>query len=229
MIRLTKQTQRTAPNQREKLELIGAFLLAQVRQRFLTNGLSGSVPWPQRVVKDWGYDNGTPTFNGVSGRRFGSFHVRYPDDHSVELYSDDVGAHLDEYGTVSKGGRYPDIVPTKSKALFIPITDRAKTAHKFTGPEAAFVRSSGGLEKMSGAIRASKTAGVYMPLIPGKLIDGRLHIRDDDGDWIPGVPDFIFLKRVGRTPRPALPTSPPEKAAQTQYVAQVFRVGDSNG
>lgn len=203
---------------------LGFLLVQQVKARFASRGRSGGILWPEKASKSWGYDDGRAVLTGRTNVLLDSFKTRI-EKTTITLYSDAPYAHVHQLGTQGKGGVLPTIRPRQAKALFIPITDRAKQSQRFSGSHAVFIRKTYGMDKDTGPVRLAMTgtkvkrlSGLTSQLRQGRVKDGRLEVRDADGDWVRGVPDFIFLKKVDIPPRPMLPTSPNEQREQTDFI-----------
>lgn len=193
----------------KKMTLIGMLLLQQVKDRFKTRGGSGGSPWPARMFKTQNH-----ALMNKTGALLRSFKISTT-DHSVTVSSNLIYARLHQLGTVGKGGTLPTIRPRKAKALFIPLTDRAEksVAMGVSGPRGGRMRVG---VKLRGKIATP------FDLVPGRIKDGVLQKQDRDGEWVDGVPDFIFLRKVDIAPRPMLPDSSMEKLEQTKTIAEVF-------
>lgn len=197
------------------LSAVGMFLVQQVKERFASRGSSGGVIWPEKRFND-----GRSPLTGRTGSLAESFTFSVDMKRgSIVLYSMCPFAHVHEEGMT--------IEAKKAKALFIPITDRAANSQRYTGPEAAFIKNEYGHMNLSGPMRMASSgsklpSGIFSALKPGKFEDGVLMVRNDDGEYEPGVPDFIFLKKVNIPKRPMLPVSPREQQAQHDFVESAF-------
>lgn len=205
------------------LEAVAFFMVQQTRDRFRTGGASGGTAWVPKKARSWGFDDGRALLTGKTARLLDSYQG-YGTDARAVLFSDDPKSKLHQLGTVGAGGVLPTIRPRKAKALFIPLTDRAQDSDRLTGPPAAWVRSKGGDRSGSeaplrAAVRQTRSGGlVYSPLVKGRLKDGRLQKWDQRrGEYVDGVPDFIFLSKADIPPRPMLPTGADERTAQVQF------------
>lgn len=215
-------------------DALGMFLEQQVKDRFRTQGASSGTPWKKKRN-----DDGRATLTGRTGNLLRSFHHKsgmQDGKMTVSVYSDELYAFVHQNGTIGAGGTLPDIKPVKAKALFIPLTDRAASSQRVEGAPAATFRRRMGMgaggpiriaskgRKVLSKIpeeRANKTK-VFASLKQGRIHKGQLQVKDAKGEWIPGRPDFIFLKVVKIPPRPMLPDSPTEKDAQAQFVGDMF-------
>lgn len=217
---LQKATGAIAPNRDEWRE-IGDFLIGQVRDRFRTQGRSGNVLWPEKQMKVWGHNDGRAILTGTSGDLLAEWQFKLIKN-GIQLFNPVRYAHVHQEGTVGKGGTLPTIVPVTAKALFIPVTDRAKKSERLTGSDAMFVRRHGGMSKMRGAVRVHPPSWPDTGLRKGRLKDGALEVWDEKyGDYVQGTPDFFFLSKVDIPPRPMLPDSEKEKQAQLGFVYEL--------
>lgn len=206
-----------------KMEALAFFVLQQVQERFVTRGLSGGVAWPFKRVLRWGHDDGRGVLTGHSARLRESF-KSYATAGRAVVYSDAPYAGVHQTGRVIRARR--------AKALFIPITDRAITSERVEGPRAAYARGVYGMTSMPAPIRLATRGrkvrvigpgAVFQPLVKGRLKDGKLQRMDEStGEYVDGIPDYIFLKQVTIPPRPMLPSSPREQAAQKAFVRKTI-------
>jgi len=135
------------------LNNLGMFLRQQVDDRFRTKGASGGVNWPEKLISD-----NRATLTGVRSELRESFKHYIARDGStmkVVVYSSVKYSHVHQLGTEKYGGPIPTIRPKSAKALFIPLTDRAKTSDRHSGPSAAILRRTGGMEALQSAYRAA--------------------------------------------------------------------------
>lgn len=204
----------------EDARALGKMVVEQVRARFRTQGKSGGVYWPPSrpfgskrstralagLEKTWKYE--------ISKRRGGVI--------EVEVFTDSIEAATNHFGTVGKGGELPTIRPVKAKALFIPISDRAKNSMKLSGKDAVFFRRQFGLPETRRGIRVGTAKSGVFNLIQGRIKDGELMIQNEDGEWVPGQADFIFLKKVDLPPRPQIPDSEREMEKQDEFVERLM-------
>lgn len=235
-----------AESQRERLadswqpvnrkgEALGFFLLQQIAERFRTQGASSGTAWAPKKLKAWGYDDGRSILTGATARLKDSFQS-IATATAVTVFSDVPYAATQQFGATIK--------PKTAKALFIPITDRAITSQRLSGPAAAHVRFVYGHPRLNAnayrvatrgkkyssplakAFIAAGTAGgvVFSPLVRGRLNKGKLEKWDEKkGEYVQGVPDFIFLSKVTIKPRPMLPDSADEQAAQAEFIADLYQ------
>lgn len=212
----------------KKMEHLGFFAEQQVMDRFQTQGASGGKPWAPKKMKSWGYDDGRSILTGSTANLKNSFYHYAPDANTAIVGNDRPYSHIQQVGTIKAGGILPTIVPKKAKALWIPITDRAKQSTTVSGTQAALMVSMGEVRRME----AGHRAGVRFPkkgmgmilfgLIPGRLKYGRLQKKDAAGNYVDGIPDFIFLSRVNISPRPMLPDGENERSEQAKELASLF-------
>lgn len=221
------------------MEATAFYMVQLTHDRFLTQGQSGGVAWLGKRAKSWGHDDGRAILTGPSGELLGSFQG-YGQDGQAVCFSDAPHSYIQQVGTVGKGGAAPTIVPKRAKALFIPITDRAVHSERLSGSQAATFRASHGGghgSENSIAVRVGvKHVGYkpgnslgrmqFVPLVPGRLKDGKLQVRDNGGAWVDGTPDFIFLKRVDIAPRPMLPSSDQERGKIVTFFADAMLHGN---
>ncbi len=211
---------------RAKTEALGVFLVQQIRRRFQTAGASGNANWPPKWTSAVGAPDGRAILTGPSGRLLESWQS-YGEDNSAVAFSDVFYAQLQQ-----NGGK---IVAKKAKALFIPLTDRAQSSQRIAGQQAAHYRADVGKFERAGAsmlplrvaTRGKKVSrgGVkyFAPLVKGRLKDGRLQKWDDDlGEYVDGIPDFIFLAKVEVKARPMLPDSAAEQTEQGEFIADML-------
>lgn len=218
----------------KQLNAFGFYLVQQVQDRFQTQGASGGTPWPAKRMKSWGYDDGRSILTGKSARlkESFSFYTKIEGGKAfITLFSDAPYARVHQLGTRGKGGVLPTIKPKTAKALFIPITDRAISSERISGPQAAYVmggQHQGPIRvatRYSGGLKTSRPLAIkYTRLVKGRLKDGKLQRWNEKREeWEDGVPDFIWLKSVSIAPRPMLPTSGMERAGQAMMVAEMLR------
>lgn len=170
-----------------KMARVSALLHAQVGERFTTQGASGGVAWPPRWL-------GRPASNHL----LGTFEATATDD-AAQVASGAPGARVQQLGTVGKGGVLPDIRPVRAKALFVPISDRARQQ----GPT-----------PMIPSARSMRLKQQSAGLVRGKIVDGKVQ---------PPNADYVFLSRVKIPPRPMLPDSQREREVQTRTVAEALK------
>lgn len=191
----------------------GIMLVNQVKERFRTQGRSGNHSWKPKV-----FDDGRSILTGMTGNLLNSFsHIEGKNSSSV--FTTVKYAHVHQLGTTKYGGPIPSIVPKKAKALFIPITDRAKSSERITGMRAIRL---GGTSPLRIATRGKKIKGTsdFVPLKRGTISKGRLMVWNmREHKYEVGTPDFIFLKKVDIPPRPMLPTSDKEVTKQVDFIA----------
>jgi hypothetical protein len=207
------------------LRAFGIFLKSQVDDRFTTQGTSGGEPWPDKQARAWGHNDGRAVLSGRTGRLRQSFQVKAKmaganESGAVTVFSNAPYARIQQLGTKGKGGELPTIEPVSAKALFIPITDRAAGSALLGKKLSVAYRRTYGLAATGRKVRARSGS----PLKQGKLENNRLMVKGRDGQWRPGIPDFIFLKKADISPRPMLPISSQEIAAQKQFITTMLRV-----
>lgn len=213
----------------ERLMRVGANkLYALTMDRFSSQGASSGTPWPQKRVKQWGYDDGRAILTGPTGLLQKAWGTNWT-DHEASCGNPLAYSLVHQLGTVGKGGQLPTIKPKKAKALFIPITDKAVNSARLEGQEGDFYRRMTKMTgfgepanlrpvrfgvKFHGGTRTKPARSLsYVPLIKGRLKDGRLQRQDPKtGEWTDGVPDYLFLKKVDIAPRKMLPTAQNERA-----------------
>ncbi len=201
------------------MDLVGLHMAQQVKTRFATHGASAGIPWAGKAMAAFGYHDGRAILTGASGELLNSFYG-YGEGSQAIAASDCQHSLVHQLGTVGKGGKLPDIRPKRAKALFIPITDKAIHSERLNPQDAnAWANILGQpVGKQSTRARrfgvthhATESGGLavqYSPLRKGRLKDGRLEVLDDvTGEYVPGTPDFIFLRKVSIPARPMLPTS----------------------
>jgi hypothetical protein len=140
------------------MEATAFYMVQLTHDRFLTQGQSGGVPWIGKRVKSWGHDDGRAILTGPSGELLGSFQGYGTDAGRAVCFSDAPHSHVQQVGTVGKGGALPTIVPKRAKALFIPITDRAIQSERLSGSQAASFRSANGGGHGSSKVHRSGSA-----------------------------------------------------------------------
>lgn len=221
------------------LEAMAVFMTQQVKDRFRTGGASGGTAWVNKKARAWGHNDGRAILTGKRAELLESFQG-YGTDEQAVTYSDDPKSLVHQVGTVGAGGKLPTIRPKRAKALFIPLTDRAIESTRLDGPRAAWVRAKGGDDSGSQlpiraavsyrGYKAGKTLGtmVFTPLVKGRLKNGKLQRWDARiGEYVDGVPDFIFLSKSDIPPRPMLPVGEQERAAQVRfYLDQLNEAAD---
>src|SRR5688500_2545963 len=111
------------------MEVVAFFMVQQVRDRFRTSGQSGGTSWVQKKAKGWGHDDGRKPLTGPTSNLLDSYQGYGTADRAV-AYSDDPKSLVNQLGTVGAGGTLPTIRPKRAKALFIPITDRARDSER---------------------------------------------------------------------------------------------------
>lgn len=183
---------------REKLDAIGEIISDQIDERFETQGASGGKPWASpKFVEQIGRPDGRKVLEGISRTLRASFE-RHTDDTTVEVSTPHVAAIVAQQGTVGKGGTLPDIRAKNSKAMFIPISDRAQMTRPVT----------------PWGMKAKRQFDAT--LVKGSLVDGKL---------VPPDADFIYLARVAQSERAMLTASEREREAQTDAVVQIIKDG----
>lgn len=213
---------------RKDLVKVGIMLVNQVKERFATQGRSGSAAWKPKV-----FDDERAILTGRSGTLLDSFsHVE--GKNSTTVFTTVSYARVHQVGTRKYGGPIPTIVPKKAKALFIPLTDRAATSRRISGITALRTKSAMGVFPATmkpyrvatrGKKKQSPKSGqpIFLPLKRGAIVNGQLMVWDSLRKMmVPGKPDFIFLKKVDIPPRPMLPTSNKEIDAQDDFVASMI-------
>jgi len=204
----------------EVLDAVGVLVMQQIKDRFRTNGASGGVNWPGKVNKD---DQGN-----ILGGMYDSFHHKVSARQGkLTIYSDDNHFFVHQLGTKGKGGTLPTIVPKQAKALFIPLTKRARTSSRITGQPAMQVRKERGMTRAVGPMRMAVQgpkgkSGHFSPLKQGKVINGAMHVRNRHGKWVPGKADFIFSRKVDIPPRPMVPNSKKEQETVEELVTELM-------
>jgi hypothetical protein len=217
----------------EGMEGLAFFAHQQIKSRHETQGESGGKPWPPKKIKEWGYDDGRAILTGPTGRMLNEWfsYTQIERSKGEAIVANPLPySFVQEVGTVGKGGELPTIVPKKAKALFIPITDRARSAQRLSGEAAVIIsKEAYGGWRLRGPFyhptRGPRQLGTghYSPLVKGRLKNGKLQKWDDTaGEYVDGIPDFIFLSKVDIPPRKQLPTSDQEVEAQVAFVADSF-------
>jgi len=203
---------------------MGVFLVKQVRERF-SNGGSMAVRWPAKRFND---DRAilTGMSAGRTGGLLGSFKAGIMDEGKGAFVGSTVPyARVHQLGAgPKKGGQLPAIVPKTAKALFIPLTDRARTSSPMSTPAGTKVRvATTGPSKTK--IVGGQKVRVRNPLIQGRISkSGDLEALDQKtGKWGPGKPDFLFLRKVEIPPRPMLPDSMEERREQENMVNDILK------
>ena len=205
--------------------MAGRVAVAQVRERFDTNGQSGGVTWPAKTLP-----TGGKPLHGHTLELKNSFKFEVQARRSfatIIVYSDSKHVGANQEGTVGKGGTLPEIVPKPGKkALFIALSERAQASQTLTVAAAALYRRDFSLARDVGPIRAPLgPTGAPMGLRKGKLMDGKLYVYNEaTRQYVEGMPDFIFLSKVNIPPRPMLPTSPAEQERLGQSILSRERV-----
>lgn len=207
------------------MDVAGMHMAQQVEDRFETHGASGGVPWPVKRSAEWGHNDGRGILTGASGMLRKSFAGYAINAGEAVCASNCQYAEIHQVGTVGKGGLKPTIRPKNGgKALFIPITDKARNSTRMSGEKAdswgaltgarPFGKASG--KPMRFGVTYHKTefgnwAERYDGLVKGRLKDNKLERWNArKGAYETGTPDFIFLGKVDIAPRPMLPDSPAE-------------------
>lgn len=192
---------------------LGTYMLGQVSDRFRSQGAPGQA-WRQKSFSD-----GRAILTGPTGdlkRSFRQVVEQTNDVTKVTVQSDMPYAAVNQVGTRGKGGKLPDIVPVKAKALFIPLTPAARNSQRVGEKRLAVIRG-GKLKAMHG--QAVETAPArFKPLKQGKFKDGKIVRADGKA----GKPDFIFLRKVSIPARPMLPDSQQEIQAQGEELVELF-------
>lgn len=224
---IRKIVARHMPNEKRMVR-VGRLLHQQVKERFETAGASGGTPWPERWLS--GLVAGKPLMGGTKGDLFKSFYYDGDAD-SAEVWSDDPHSLVHQLGTRGKNGTLPDIKPKHAKALFIPITDKAKNSKPMTKDEAAYLSQKHGdayEEKMRAGIRYLKNRSMLatftlMPLVKGRIKNGKLQKWDaTTGQYVNGTPDFVLLKKVSLAKRQMLPDSDGEQKVQGETISEIL-------
>jgi hypothetical protein len=164
-----------------RMEKVGRFLHAQVDNRVVTSGASGGESWPPVKLPP---KSGEPALQGIE-KSFVSSGTADGKTGDAEVSSDEPHIFSHQFGAT--------IVPVKAKALWIPISDKAKAAQR-----------SGNAPTM---------------IISGGFFKG---LAVHDPDLVKGV-DFIFTKGPVHIPkRPMLPNSPQERDQAIRYTLKVL-------
>lgn len=182
---------RLAPTQ-SKMSLIADFEMGQVRARFQTAGASGGTHWPPTVTPA----GKKPPLMGLEGT-----YRRAAGDGWATVGSGDFRAYVAHLGTKGKGGSLPDVVPTKAKVLFIPLTNVGLHYYWTMKSKHPVAPVLGG--------------GHYFYERPTRIFGGH------PGEAIRDV-DYIFRPSKADPPRPQLPTSDGELAALKDFVASTL-------
>jgi phage gpG-like protein len=211
----------------QEAKAMGVYLVKQVRERFANGGAMG-VRWPQKR-----FDDSRAVLTGASagktGGLLGSFREGVLSDGSGAFVGSDLPyARVHQLGAgPKKGGKLPAIVPRKAKALFIPLTDRARSSAPGAGAGGVRIRvPTTGPSKTK--VVAGEKVRVKNPLVKGRFKNGVLEAYNEKtGTWAPGKPDFIFLKKVEIPPRPMLPDSPDERHGQEMMLRDILAARNS--
>jgi len=196
----------------DHMTALAVFAHQQVKDRHETQGASGGTPWPQKVMKSLGYDDGRAILTGPSAKMLLSWFSYGEVNGSIGravTANDQSYSFVHELGTEGKGGKLPTIRPKTAKALFIPITDRAIAWYKAkSGSSVRLRRTATGWKTETAPATfgpEKKAPGVlsFGGLIKGRIKNGRLQKWDaDQQGYVDGVPDFIFLQKSDIAPRP---------------------------
>lgn len=188
----------------QKMEAIAFFCGQQVKTRFETRGTSGGAPWrAPKWTTTVGFDDGRSILTGPTGDLLSRFHS-YGTETEAITGNDAKYARVQQLGTKGKGGVLPDIVPKRAKALFIPLTDRARTSTPVTARGMKRLATRGPKDK----------SGRYNDLIQGHFVNGKIE---------PKNADFVLLKKISIPARPMLPDSVNERADQTEFVIDTLK------
>lgn len=163
-----------------RMEKLSLLVWAQVQERFITQGASGGVPWPPVKLPP---KSGSPALKGIE-KDFVHSGVADGRSGTAEVSSDFPHVFTQQFGAT--------IVPKKAKALWIPISEKAKEAQR-TG-QAPVMRIEHGEFK-------------------------GLMLRNPE--LKKGV-DFIFAKKSVVPARPMLPNSPHERDVATRYMLKLL-------
>lgn len=188
----------------EAKRAVGVLLVQQVKERFATQGESGGERWPRRNPL-FSMGNDRAVLTGLTGELLESFRYEI-DGNRIMVYSDSPYAHVHQLGTTGKGGVLEPIKPVKAKALWIPLTEKARKASL-----AMRIKRDG-----------SSMAETPFNLKRGRIYKGMIQVLDKrykPPRWKAGLPDFIFLSKVDVPPRRMLPTSDREQEAQMALIA----------
>lgn len=195
-------------------ELLGQFLLSQIERRFQTQGASGGTPWARKK-----FDDGRSILAGRTAALRRGF-AAVATAKGVSITNDQPYFDAQNYGAT--------IVPRKAKALFIPLSDRAASSQRLSGPPAGAARSAYGM-RMSQAPFRTATRGpklkanalFYKPLIQSRIKNGVMEKLTDKG-WLPGRGDYMFLMKAVIPKREMLPTSPQEQADAKAFIEETW-------
>ncbi len=169
------------------LNNLGIFMRQQVDDRFRTQGASGGVQWPQKTIPD-----GRATLTGVRAELRESFkhytHRASANVSKVVVYSAVKYSHVHQLGTEKYGGPIPTIRPKSAKALFIPLSDRARTSGRYTGTEAAVLRKAGGMESMESPLRVASR---------GSRVSTSEYVRRTGGSGVSDLAGSAKLRAMG--------------------------------
>ena len=107
-------------------------------------------------------------------------------------------AHVHEYGTKSKGGLLPDIVPKRAKFLAVPLWSTAAGFGSNKAVTGAGVSRFSSPRDYPGSLRFVSIRG------GGAGGGGALYDDDDfsNNEPIPGQATYLMLRKVGIKPRP---------------------------
>ena len=115
-------------------------------------------------------------------------------------------ASVQEFGTKSKGGKLPDIVPVRAKALAVPLWSKAAGFGSNKAVTASGVSRFESPRSYPGTLK-------FVPLrkgnVSGLLYDENDMTKDDQGNFnpIPGQATYMLFRKVGIKPRPfAMPS-----------------------
>ena len=187
------------------LDAVGRLLVQQVRSRFATSGRSGGVTWPVTFLSQMGVSR-KPRLGGPDSTLARSFDCE-TSAKSVRVASHDRNAIRHQLGTLSKGGKLNDVKPVRAKALFIPITEAARQSSRFYAGDAVIFRAF------------SRPGRMPQLLKKGRLTrDGLEVYNEQEDEYEPGIPDFIFLKKASYAPTPMLPDSRQEQREQKNLI-----------
>lgn len=169
------------------LNNLGLFLRQQVDDRFRTQGTSGGVQWPEKMIKD-----GRATLTGQRAELRESFrhyiHREGNNKAKVVVFSDVKYSHVHQLGTEKYGGPIPTIRPKSAKALFIPLSDRARGTDRYEGSEAAVLRKAGGMEPLEKPIRVATR---------GARVSTRDYLRRTGGGGVSELAGGAKLREMG--------------------------------
>ncbi len=175
-----------------KMALIGDFVLQQIRQRFSSAGASGGIHWPATVTE-------AGKKPPLAGLEYG--YRRRSSEGECSVGTGDFRAYVAQLGTIGKGGSLPDVVPTKAKALFMPLTNVGLHYYWTMKSRHPVAPVLGG--------------GYYFYERPTRLYGGH------PGEAIEGT-DFIWRRKKADPPRPQLPDSAAEMADLKTFVGNTL-------